>query len=69
MNPSSIFPIEEENLPVDIVVVEMKVSQSQSACKVEEEEVVENKTWREATSLIRQEFTSYGISLYLLKSP
>lgn len=27
-----------------IVVVEKKVSQSQSACKVGEEEVVENKT-------------------------
>lgn len=49
---------------MDIVVVEMKVSQSQSAYKVEEEEVVENKTWRVATSLIRQDFTSYGISLF-----
>lgn len=32
-----------------IVVVEKKVSLSLSACKVEEEEVVGNKTWREAS--------------------
>lgn len=48
--PLAFFPIEEENLPVGIVVVEKKVSQSLSACKVVEEEVVENKTWREASA-------------------
>lgn len=43
------FPLKEEDLPVGIVVVEKKVSQSLSECKVEEGEVVENKTSREAS--------------------
>lgn len=40
----AVLPIKKEDLPVGIVVVEKKVSQSLSACKVEEEGVVENKT-------------------------
>lgn len=50
------------------MVVEKKVSQSLLACKVEEEVVVENKTWREASekeklgfvpALLLQDFTLY----------
>lgn len=40
----AVLPIKKEDLPVGIVVVEKKVSQLLSACKVEEEGVVENKT-------------------------
>lgn len=72
----AIFPIEEEDLPVGIVVVEKMVSQLRSGCKVVEEEVVENKTWREASAkrrieflLIRQDFSYELRDLSLSASP
>ena len=47
-----------------IAVVEKKVSQALLACKVEEVEVVENKTWREVfvPALILQDFTTTSLS-------
>ena len=53
-----------------IAVVEKKVSQALLECRVEEGEVVENKTWREASGeenwfVILQDFTTGSLWLLL----
>lgn len=51
-----------------IVVVEKKVSLSLSGCKVEEEEVVGNKTWREASEKKIEFCAGANLSFYIRNS-